>query len=288
MVTDEWPEHNALGAFLRARREAVSPESVGLPRGSDRRVPGLRREEVALLAGVSIDYLNRLEQGRERHPSAQVLDAVARALRLDDAATAYLFDVASPSPRPRQPDTAQPVGEALHELLEHFVDVPAYVVSPALDILATNRMTDALYAGFDRTDNLLRMIFLDPAARSFYDDWEHTARGVVRNFRAGAAKNAGDARVPEVVGRLSVASPSFAALWAAYEVKPRTLEDKAFHHPTVGELHLRFQTFAVDNAPGQRLYVYSPRPGSSSADALTLLGTTRAPLERFAAGDVSP
>ncbi|ANP50033.1 transcriptional regulator with XRE-family HTH domain [Streptomyces griseochromogenes] len=262
---------NELGDFLRARRDLVSPVDAGLPWHTSRRVPGLRREEVALLAGVSTDYYTRLEQGRERHPSEQVLEAVARALRLDGDATGYLFRLAQPAPRTAVTDPARTVSPELTRLMNHFLDLPACVVSPALDILAANPAGQQLYSGFDRMDNLLRMVFLDPAARRFYRDWDHAAQGVVGNLRALSAPFPNDPRVAQVVGEVSLHSPAFAALWARYEVRPRTSEDKHLWHPLVGGMRLHYEAFTVTSAPGQQLFVYSAEPGTPSADALVLL-----------------
>lgn len=247
------------------------PGQAGLPEGGDRRVRGLRREEVALLAGVSADYLTRLEQGRERSPSVQVLDAIARALQLDVHAATHLVRIGQPTSRASAAPWRSTVSPELRGLMERLVGVPACVVGPALDLLALNDQAEALYRGFAHRDNLMRMIFLDPAARDFYRDWDRTAKGVVRNFRATSAAFADEPRVREVVGELALRSPAFAALWAEYEVRPRTLEDKAFHHPDVGDLYLHFQAFTVTDAPGQQLFAYTADPGSPTEDALTLL-----------------
>jgi transcriptional regulator with XRE-family HTH domain len=260
-----------LGDFLRARRDLISPVEAGLPYHTSRRVPGLRREEVALLAGVSTDYYTRLEQGRERHPSEQVLDALARALRLDFDAAGYLFRLAQPAPRIAVSAPAQTVSPELKRLMDHFLDLPACVVNPALDVLAANPAGRQLYSGFAHLDNLLRMVFLDPAARQFYQDWDHAAHGVVGNLRALSAPFPNDSRVAQIVGELSIHSPAFVALWAKYEVRPRTSEDKHLWHPQVGGMHLHYEAFTVTSAPGQQLFAYSAEPGTPSADALVLL-----------------
>ncbi|MGW4393807.1 helix-turn-helix domain-containing protein [Amycolatopsis nivea] len=260
---------NEFGDYLRARRHLTAPRVVGLPDDSGRRVPGLRREEVALLAGVSTDYYIRLEQGRERHPSEQVLQAIARALRLDEAAAGHLFRLGLPTPAPATATAT--VSAELLRLLDNLQDVPAFVVGPAQDILAANPMAEALYSGFARFDNLLRMIFLDPFAREFYGNWDTAAETAVANLRDVSTRFADDERVERMVGEISVRSPAFSTLWARYEVRPRTKEDKHFRHPRVGELHLHFEALAVTSAPGQHLSVYSAEPGSASADGLLLL-----------------
>ncbi|MFF3277416.1 helix-turn-helix transcriptional regulator [Streptomyces chrestomyceticus] len=261
---------NGLGAYLRARRAAVAPADVGLPDDGVRRVPGLRRDEVALLAGMSTDYYIRLEQGRERHPSEQVLRAIAGTLRLDDAAAAHLFRLGRPAFGTAAAATA--VAPELLRLMEGMREVPAFVVGAAQDVLAANAMARGLYGGFARYDNLLRMIFLDPFARDFYADWDRAARIAVGNLRASSSQFPQDERIERVVGELSVRSPAFAGLWARYEVRPRTREDKHFRHPQVGEICVHFEALAVTSAPGQHLSVYSAEPGSASADALVLLG----------------
>ncbi|GAA2228262.1 MULTISPECIES: helix-turn-helix domain-containing protein [Kitasatospora] len=263
---------NELGNFLRARRDLVSPERAGLVSHTSRRVKGLRREEVALLAGVSTDYYTRLEQGRERNPSEQVLGTVARALQLDDDGAAHLFRLAQPAPRTAAGPVAT-VGPELRRLMDHFLDLPAVIVGPALDILAANHAARQLYSGFARTDNQLRMLFLDPAGRRFYRDWDRAARSMVSNLRAQAAPFPDDPRIAQVIGELSLRSPAFADLWARYDVRPCTSDDKPLWHPRVGEMYLHYESFTVTSAPGQRLLVYSAEPGTPSADALVLLRT---------------
>ncbi|AEW93826.1 MULTISPECIES: helix-turn-helix domain-containing protein [Streptomycetaceae] len=261
---------NELGDYLRARRALIRPEDVGLPDYGPRRVPGLRRDEVALLVGVSTDYYIRLEQGRERHPSDQVLRAIAGALRLDDAAAAHLYRLGMPVFGTKT-STSTTVAPELLRLMEGMQDVPAFLVGAAQDVLAANAMARELYCGFARYDNLLRMIFLDPYAKEFYADWEAAARIAVGNLRASSSQFPEDERIQRVVGELTLRSPAFTNLWARYEVRPRTHEDKHFRHPRVGELRLHFEALAVASAPGQHLSVYSAEPGSASADALVLL-----------------
>lgn len=270
---------NDLGDFLRAKRAVIGPEDVGLAPGVDRRVEGLRREEVALLAGVSTDYYRRLEQGRERHPSEQVVFAIARALRLDVHEAKHLCEIALPASIPVADQSPTCLSRGLRILLEHSLGTPASVVGPALDVLGTNEMGAALYRPFARMDNIARMVFLDPVARTFYRDWEKVARSAVANLRAATTSFPLEQRVAEVVGELSVSSSIFASLWAAHEVRPRVEEEKRFHHPEVGDLELHFEALWVSGGFGQRVYVYSAAPDSASADALKLLGRLSRPTD---------
>ncbi|MFI2346454.1 helix-turn-helix transcriptional regulator [Streptomyces sp. NPDC019443] len=278
MDTDKRPAaENALGGFLRARRAQLRPEDRGLPTSGRRRVPGLRREEVAALAGVSADYYMRLEQGRERHPSQQVLEAVARALRLDDEAVAHLYRVATPTTRrTRRAPRVERVTPHLRRLVDTWSDTPAFVLGHALDILARNQLAGALYAGFTYSDNLLRMTFLDPAAHDFYREWDRAAESCVAILRRAAGIDPEDPRLIELVGELSMKSADFRALWARHDVRGKTREAKRFHHAEVGDLELHYEAFTVNSAPGQQLVVYQAEPGSTSADALALLGSLSA------------
>jgi transcriptional regulator with XRE-family HTH domain len=264
-------QSNKLGEFLRARRDQVSPQQAGLPPDGVRRVAGLRREEVALLAGVNVDYYTRLEQGRERHPSEQVLDAVARVLRLDADAAAHLFSLAQPSPHAVEPVASAQVDETVRLLLTNVIGAPACVVGPALDILAANPLAEVLYRGFGRLDNLMRMVFLDPAARSFYGDWDAAASGAVASLRALSSPFLDDPRVTAVIGELTVRSPAFVELWSRHEVRPRAYEKKLLHHPDVGDVQLHFRSLGVTGTPGQQLFTYFADPGSPAADALILM-----------------
>jgi transcriptional regulator with XRE-family HTH domain len=259
-----------LSSFLRARREAVTPRDAGLVPGDGRRVRGLRREELALLAGLSTDYYRRLEQGREHRPSLQVLRALARALRLDAHATAYLISLVHPL-SVETPSHATTVSAGVRLLLDSGLRVPAYIVDIGMNILAINAPGRAMYSGFGDTDNLARMVFLDPAARDFYPHWHQVATQVVGNLRSGLTRFPNDDRVAEVVDEISARSSVFAELWATHEVRPRTSEDKLFRHPHVGDLHLHFEALEVAGAPDQRLFVYCPLENGPSPDAVTLL-----------------
>lgn len=278
MDTDKDPAaENALGGFLRARRAQLRPEDTGLSASGRRRVPGLRREEVATLAGVSTDYYMRLEQGRERHPSQQVLEAVARALQLDDEAVAHLYRVATPATRrTRRAARVERVAPHLRRLLDTWGDTPAFVLGHALDILARNRLAGALYAGFIQSDNLLRMTFLDPAAHHFYRDWHRAAESSVATLRRAAGIDPEDPQLRGLVGELSIKSADFRILWARHDVRGKTREAKLFHHAEVGDLELHYEAFTVNSAPTQQLIVYQAEPGSTSADAVALLGSLSA------------
>ncbi|MDX8147256.1 helix-turn-helix transcriptional regulator [Lentzea sp. BCCO 10_0061] len=261
-----------LGDFLRARREALTPQDVGLPEHGRRRVKGLRREEVAILAGVSSDYYMRLEQGRESSPSAQVVEAVARALQLDAATTEHLWLLVRPAEaRAWRGTDGLPVSAQLRQLMDSWSDAPAFVVGPALDVLAGNAMADALHAGFTPADNLARMVFLDPAGREFYREWDRAAHSCAAEIRAAYGHDPGNARIAEVVAVLSERSPEFAELWARHDVKPKTQEIKHLRHPRVGDLEIQFSTFTVSGAPHQQLVVYQAEPVSPTAEAFRRL-----------------
>ncbi|MFD7552683.1 helix-turn-helix transcriptional regulator [Streptomyces sp. NPDC059578] len=266
-----------LGDFLRGRREAVKPQDVGLPEHGRRRVPGLRREEVALLAGVSSDYYVRLEQGRENNPSPQVLDAVAQALKLDAEATDHLHRLClAPSQRPRDRDDSA-VSPQLLQLMDGWEHTPAFVVGPALDVMAANSLAVALHSGFDRFDNLARMVFADPAGRDFYQQWERAAHSCVAEIRAAYGHDPASSRIARVVAELSHVSEEFARLWRTHDIKGKSQEGKHLKHPRVGDLHIAFAAFTVNGAPHQQLVVYQAEPGGPTATALdTLRSTTTA------------
>ncbi|MEV0640512.1 helix-turn-helix transcriptional regulator [Streptomyces sp. NPDC050619] len=267
-------DDNHLGDFLRARRAGLRPEDVGMVSYGARRVAGLRREEVAVLTGVNGDYYTRLEQGRERNPSPEVLDALGRALRLDADAHAHLFRLAgtAPSDRPSV-HAAERVSPALRQLMDGYPNTPAFVMSRILDVLAVNALADALYAPFEPADNLARMAFLDPAGRHFYTDWDRAAQATVANLRQAAGFDPDSPRLRELVGTLTEHSADFTRLWNAHTVRGKTQDAKHFLHPDVGPLTLTYQSFDVRDAPAQQLVIYQAEPGSPSAEALNLLGT---------------
>ncbi|QKG18704.1 helix-turn-helix domain-containing protein [Actinomadura verrucosospora] len=268
---------NHLGDFLRARRAGLRPEDVGMASYGARKVAGLRREEVAVLAGVNADYYTRLEQGRERNPSAQVLDALSRALRLGTDARAHLYRLAGTAPGDRSAARSpERVSPALRQLMDGYPRTPAFVMNRALDILAANALADALYAPFDPADNLARMTFLDPAGRRFYADWDRAAQAAVANLRQAVGFDPDDPRLTELVRTLTDQSADFARLWNAHIVRGKTQEAKRFLHPDVGPLALTYQAFDVRDAPGQQLVIYHAEPGGADAEALDLLGSVHA------------
>jgi transcriptional regulator with XRE-family HTH domain len=269
---------SVIGEYLRARRELVRPQDVGIPDGGRRRVPGLRRDELAMLAGISTEYYTRLEQGRDQHPSPQVLGAVARALGLDDDATAHLHELAAPATRRRRRAArAERVRPGIEQLLRSWHDTPAYVQSRHMDVLAANPLAVALSPMFAPGGNLLRSILLDPAAQDLFLDWESKVGGLLSGLRAMAGPEVEDPRLAELVGELSVRSELFRLLWARHDVRPQGGEGvHRIRHPQVGDLELRYDKFAVTGSDGQVLLIYHADPGSPTEQALALLATIAA------------
>ncbi|MEU2104187.1 helix-turn-helix transcriptional regulator [Nocardia sp. NPDC019255] len=265
---------NRLGAFLRARRELVRPEDFGLPGGGQRRVAGLRREEIALLAGVSADYYVRLEQGRDRHPSEQVIASLARVFALDEEGTAHLRELARPTAK-RQRASRRPerVAPGLLRLMDAWPNTPALVLGRYLDVLAANPLAAAVNSCSVPGVNQVRMVFLDPEARDLYLDWPTIAADTVASLRATAGADLDDPRLTELVGELSLKSEEFRQLWARHDVRVKTAGVKEFRNPMVGNLTLSYETFSVNGAPGQMLIAYHAEPGSSSERSLALLGS---------------
>ncbi|WP_036333163.1 helix-turn-helix transcriptional regulator [Microbispora sp. ATCC PTA-5024] len=268
-----------LGDFLRARRQAMSPEDVGVAETGRRRTPGLRRVEVARLAGISTDYYIRLEQGRERRPSDHVLSALAQVLGLDEDAARHLHELVHPRPQagPRPPCRREPVSPALQRLLHGWHEGPAFVHGRWLDVLAVNAVANVLYEGLEHRDNLLRLLFLNPLATEFYADWEETARSQVALLRAAAGAVPDDPFLPQLVEELSVRSAEFRRMWARHEVRPRTTEVRRFRHPRAGEMALRYESLTVNSAPGQQLIVFEAAPGTGSERAVDVLRSLARP-----------
>lgn len=278
-----------LSEFLRSRRARLSPEDVGLPRfGRHRRVPGLRREELAQLAGVSVAYYTRLEQGNGRNVSAEVLDAIARALRLTDAEQAHLTHLAKPKQHKKKP-TARPqqLRPSLRQLLDVLEAMPAYVAGRRSEILAWNRMAAALFGDWGELPpaerNWARLVFLAPAYRELFVDWESKAADIVGYLRMDAGRYPDDPKLSALVGELSVKSEEFRHLWAAHNVKEKSHGGKRLRHPLVGELALSYETLKLPDDPDQSLIVYHAEPGSPSAEALQLLASWGTDATRAAA-----
>ncbi|MDO9356230.1 MAG: helix-turn-helix transcriptional regulator [Solirubrobacteraceae bacterium] len=264
-----------LGEFLRARREQIGPEQAGLPDLGRRRVPGLRREELAMLAGVSVDYYVRLEQGRNDHPSAQVLDALARVLQLDVDSAAHLRALAEP-PRPRR-RSASRAAERANPVLVRALDAletqPAFVLGRYMDVLAVNPLMEALNDAFRVGNNIVRSLFLNPASHDLYPEWDKVAVETVASLRAAIGTDLDDPGFTQLVGELSVASDEFRQRWARHDVRPKSGGVKRMIHPMVGELELPYETLDLGSTPGQQLGIYSPEPGSISAERLAMLAS---------------
>jgi transcriptional regulator with XRE-family HTH domain len=261
-----------LGEFLRARRAVTTPRQVGLLDSGSRRTPGLRREEVAMLAGVSNDYYIRLEQGRERHPSDQVINALVRALDLGPDAAAHLRVLARPQVSNHKPvSRIDQVHPNVMRLIETWDRVPAYVVNHRLDVLVKNAVAEALYEGLEHNDNLLRLALLNPAAHEFYLDWELDTRSKVAHLRAAAGTNRDDALLLELVEELSQGSEEFRRMWDRHDVQGRTRAPVRFHHPEVGDVITDMEVLSIDSTPGQKIILFQVEPGSPSEAALALL-----------------
>ncbi len=265
-----------LGDFLRSRRARIQPEEVGLPSYGRRRVPGLRREEVAQLAGVSVDYYIRLEQGRGPSVSDAVLDAIARVLHMDETEHAYLRTVARPSrPRSRRP-AAPRVRPGVQLILDGMERVPAFVVGRRLDVLAWNALADAL-SGFGLMTagerNVARQVFLDPAARDLFPDWSAVAAQTVAQLHLNAGHHPDEPGMAALIGELSLKSEDFRRLWADHEIRECRFGVKRVRHPVAGLLTLPYETLTVPADPEQTIVVYTPEPGSETAERLALLGS---------------
>ena len=277
------PTNRELADFLRRARADVDADSAGLPAdGRIRRVKGLRREEVAFLAGVSTDYYTRLEQGRRIVPSAGVLDALARALRLDAAGRAHLDDlVGSTAARPRRTAPVQRVRPGLRQLVEAMDGQPALVLGCRTDVLATNRLARALFADFDAMPaaqrSYARWVLLDDAARELFVDWEVQARAAVESLRLEVGRAGQDRATDALVAELAARSPEFAAWWEEHRVFQRTSGSKRLRHRVVGDLTVEYETLTLPGDVDQTLFLYSAEPGTSSDEALRMLASWVAP-----------
>ncbi|MFG1808514.1 helix-turn-helix transcriptional regulator [Streptomyces sp. NPDC049040] len=265
---------NTLGGFLQSRRARIQPEDVGLPPYGRRRVPGLRREEVAQLAGVSVDYYIRLEQGRGKNVSDAVLDAVARVLRLDPTEHAHLRDLARPG-RTAAPAPAARVRPGVRLLLDGMADCPAMVIDHRMEVLAWNALGDAVhdFASDPADRNMPRRVFLDPRAAALYPDWAAVAAETVAYLRLGAGRHPDDGRLTALIGELSMKSEHFRRLWADHLVSEKTHGVKAIDHPVAGELRLAYETLALPGDADLTVVVYTAPPGSASAERLAVLAS---------------
>jgi transcriptional regulator with XRE-family HTH domain len=267
--------------FLTSRRARITPDEAGLPvYGGNRRVSGLRREEVAMLAGMSIDYYIRLERGNLSGASDSVLEALARALKLDDAETAHLFDLAraaTAAPRVRRQGSPQTVRPSVQRVIDAITAAPAWVRNDRGDVLAANELGSALYLDLmaEKTapPNSARFTFLNPKARDFFADWERAADDIVAVLRSTAGKNPYDKDLTDLIGELSTRSEEFRTRWARHDVKYHRAGRKRLHHPVVGDLDLSFEAFELPADPGLRINVYAADPGTPSEDALKVLAS---------------
>ncbi|MEU9070167.1 helix-turn-helix transcriptional regulator [Streptomyces sp. NPDC048306] len=277
--------------FLTSRRAKITPQQAGLPAGGRRRVKGLRREEVAMLAGVSVEYYARMERGSLSGTSEAVLDSLARALRLDESERAHLMDLARTAGTTRRPArrrTAQPIRPALQQLLDAMTDAPAFVRNGRLDILATNRLGKALYWPLfqapARPVNMARYQFLDPGAERYMTELGHQRAAAAALLRTEAGRDPYNRDLSDLIGELSTRSEDFRTLWAAHNVRLHHTGVKRFCHPAVGDLTLAFEALPVPTDPGLTLTALSAEPGTPSADGLKLLASWAATLE----GDHQP
>ena len=272
--------------FLTSRRARITPEEAGLKVFGPRRVPGLRREEVATLAGLSVDYYNRLERGNLGGASDSVLDALADALRLDEAERAHLLDLArasQPSSRSRRRSATPAIRPSVQWMLDSMTSAAAFAENGRLDALGANRLGRALYpavfSGGAHSGNWARYIFFNPEARSFYADWDRAARDSVAILRSEAGRNPHDRELSDLVGQLATQSEAFRGLWAAHNVRLHTKGVKSFNHPIVGELELSFNRLEVAADPGLMIVAYTAEPGTRSAEAFDLLASWTATPE---------
>lgn len=268
---------NALGEYLRARRGLVTPAQAGLVVHGTRRVPGLRREEVAMLAGLSADYYLRLERGRDRNPSTQVLESLARVLLLDDAHLQHLMGLVGERPRARTTRRAESVPPGIAALVSTLTQ-PAYVEGRWFDVLVSNPAAQALSPRFAVGGNQLRSLFLDPDEQALYPDWNGAAACLAANLRRSVGTDVDDPRFIELVGELSLASPEFSALWARHDVKVQSGGVMRFQHPVVGTLSLNRERLEVEGSSGLHLVIHHADAGSADEEKLALLVAAALPV----------
>jgi transcriptional regulator with XRE-family HTH domain len=277
---------NEIREFLTSRRAKITPDQVGLTAYGPRRVPGLRREEVAVLAGVSVPYYTRLERGDMSGVSESVLDALARALQLDDAERAHLFDLAraaGPMANRRRRSAPKQIRPSVQRLLDAITGGPALVQNGRLDVLAANELGRALYSEMFREPtrpvNHARFTFLNPKAHDVYADWERAANDTVALLRAEAGRDPYDRDLTDLIGELSARSEEFRVRWAAHNVRLHQTGAKRFHHPVVGDVTLSFEMMELAADPGLHLLTYTAEAGSKSDEALNLLGSWAATVD---------
>lgn len=276
--------------FLSTRRARITPEQAGLPvyGGDRRRVPGLRRSEVASLAGISPEYMTKLERGNATGVSDSVIDGLAHALQLDEAERAHLLDLlrtAGSTRPPRRRPARQRVRPTVQRILDSMTLTPAFVLNGRLDILAANDLGVALYSPIyadpARPANNARFVFLDPNATEFFRDWDKAANDTVALLRAEAGRDPYDRDLSDLIGQLSTRSDEFRHRWAAHNVRIHTSGVKLLHHPVVGDLDLPFESFPLPADPGQSLLTYTAEPGSTTQDALNLLASWAATADNL-------
>lgn len=273
--------HDDLSEFLSSRRAKLTPAEAGLPDfGGRRRVPGLRREEVALLAGMSAEYYKRLERGNASGVSEAVIDGVSRALQLDEAEHAHLYDLirtanAGAHPQRRKPTRKTQLTAGMQQTIDAMSTVPVFIQNGRLDFVSANRLGRALFSEMlDDTRppaNAARFVFLDPRAQTFYQDWEDNTRQMVAILRAEAGRSAYDRKLSDLIGELSTRSDLFRKLWGAHDVKEHRTGLKSIHHPVVGDLDLTFQSMDLTSDRGLQMLIFSAEPGSPSYERLQLL-----------------
>jgi transcriptional regulator with XRE-family HTH domain len=280
-------QRSEIREFLASRRARITPEHAGLPAyGANRRVPGLRREEVALLAGVSVDYYTQIERGNLHGVSDSVLNALAQALQLDEAERSHLFNLARTATTPnraRPRSGPQRIRPSVQRLLDTMTGVPAYVRTGRLDILCANRLGQTLYApllaGQQLPVNLARFLFLDPRASDFYVDWDKTANDAVAILRGQAGRNPYDRRLSDLVGELSTRSEEFRTRWGAHNVRLHRTGRKQLHHPVAGDLELTYEALELPADPGLTMITYTAEPASASQEALDFLASWTATVD---------